>query len=734
MAIIDTDFTKIVQIWYHRKDKNDSFAANQIASIVFKKGDGYFTSRVIAVRNQYSRYFTQEGGTLRNPVLKMNWDKIAEDFPLLINPKNHKSKSWNSYIKAKESLASDSFAQMHQSIEHEIRDARSDQFRKAISAKITRDLAPGLGKTSFFYEATITVDKEVEFPIEEGSKVKLFWKGLEKLTLDALLLSYDSESNKIVFEVSKRIPSPFRNSPFSIREDSEHLLRALDKRLAYINKTDPELNSVLRKGKELSKKIFNRISSPEKINGNIEVPEDSLDESQKQAISEMLGRDITFLWGPPGTGKTHTLARFIACLACAGETVIAVAISNVAVDQLAIKTWQALQSIEEGRKLLSQGKILRYGKPRLMDILSKDELFPVQSEIKQKRQTLTTLMKSMRLYTPANPKYPELQSNILRLKDEIQNLTAKYLKKARILFCTAAQANMEPTLDSLSFHNVVADEASMMPVPTAISIASYAYRRVVFAGDYRQLGPIAISNTPEAQKWLQKDIFAFMGISNSAIHPLLSMITVQRRMAPEISTLINSTFYNGKLQDQPADLKPIKLGVNEDSISLFLQSSGDVFFSASASRINKESAEHVVNLVNHLIIDNPNISFSIGVITPYRAQVNLIRRIITSYRDINNKVNNGDIQVNTIHAYQGSEMDVIIWDLVDTYQKGPGLLYCDEVGDRLVNVAISRAKSRLIIIGDFQLFNHRKMSKNVFLIMKKHFTNENRIPATLFSP
>src|SRR5690606_1595803 len=109
----------------------------------------------------------------------------------------------------------------------------------------------------------------------------------------------------------------------------------------------------------------------------------------------------------------------------------------------------------------------------------------------------------------------------------------------------------------------------------------------------------------------------------------------------------------------------------------------------------------VVSIVKMLFTQDKRLH--IGVIAPYRAQVSYINRLLDQYLS---KSLRSQVDVGTVHAFQGREADVVIWDLVEATKPGIkiGLLYRGDAGNRLTNVAISRAKGKLIIVGEDKVF------------------------------
>jgi superfamily I DNA and/or RNA helicase len=117
------------------------------------------------------------------------------------------------------------------------------------------------------------------------------------------------------------------------------------------------------------------------------------------------------------------------------------------------------------------------------------------------------------------------------------------------------------------------------------------------------------------------------------------------------------------------------------------------------------------------LIEHPQLN--IGVVTPYRGQVAVIKRLLEA-RGIS-LPNRNRVTIGTIHAFQGSESDVFIWDLVDTRDDTIGRLYHSDSGERLGNVAVSRAKGKLVVVGDENAFFEAKGSEKIGKKLKSVF-------------
>ncbi len=271
----------------------------------------------------------------------------------------------------------------------------------------------------------------------------------------------------------------------------------------------------------------------------------------------------------------------------------------------------------------------------------------------------------------------------------------------------------------------------MMPIPYLACMGLFGRERLVIAGDFRQLGPIAVSRSNAAYEWLHKDAFELAGITKNLSHPALEMLTIQRRMHPKICEIINEPFYGGKLitnvlpeKARACDLPPLP-GNPVVFISLLPEDGSEVQRTENGSRFNRASVDIVVKLARQYV--HMNAQVKVGIITPYRAQVNLIKKALKDPHLPQPLANR--IKVGTIHAFQGSEDDIIIWDLVDTKSQTIGKLYQGDTGDRLANVAISRAKGKLVIVGDRDVFFDAPgadMVKRLRFIMTKHFSQQAR--------
>jgi superfamily I DNA and/or RNA helicase len=247
----------------------------------------------------------------------------------------------------------------------------------------------------------------------------------------------------------------------------------------------------------------------------------------------------------------------------------------------------------------------------------------------------------------------------------------------------------------------------MMSLPYVTAVGMLAKERIVIAGDFQQLGPISLAQTELVHKWLHKDPFGHVGIDDGhAEHAGLSMLMSQRRMHSGICELVNRRFYQGTLitnvtasRTRAKDFPPVP-GESAVFVSVVASDGSKVEQTSEGSRRNRKTADIVVGLVRKYLSQDSEIQ--IGVISPYRGQVSLIKRKLKELTL--NESDNQRIRVGTVHAFQGSEADVIVWDLVDSKNLKVGRLFHSSPGNRLANVAITRAQGKLVLVGDREVF------------------------------
>ncbi len=679
-------FEKIIRLWGARPDPTESFTRKQIAYLVLGSGKDENASIIGRTIFDFRDYFTND-----DPYrCSARWKNIESDHPDLF-PRS-KAGGTVSTVPIHEPVAD-----MMQALHDEVEAVKEQDKQNPIKAAVRRSLGQ-IPDGGFWYEAELALPGDTELPIPEGVQVKLRWPNeLHVYPCEAKLLSYDPMNSFIIFEVDQPLGETQIRNTFKILPCVEQLLQTVMEQLG-------------RASQDKSRPVWRLLSGAKTINKLTwegKIVSDGLDPSQAAAVDACLKRDLTFLWGPPGTGKTHTLGRLMASAALSGKRVIASAISNIAVDQMALQVVRALEAAgENGQRLLAEGRIIRFGHPRDPKVTEERRLFPNRTEIQELRRQLHDLQQTLRDKAEDNAELRAgLNHQILEVKVLLRDSTRVLISKARIVLTTAVQTCIEPAIGEDPFDLAVIDEASMMPIPYVLCIGSLSPHRMVITGDFRQLGPIALSQTAASYRWLHKDAFELAGISGERTeHQALQMLQVQRRMHTGICDLINEVFYGGKLKSDTATKNSTNLGPLPGEpavlVQLLLEDGSKVEQTPSASRMNRVSARLVASIACRLLKEDSDAI--VGIIAPYRAQVSLIRRLLKDQGLASDQARR--IRLGTVHAFQGSEADVIIWDLVETRDHKIGRLYQKEAGERLSNVAISRAQGKLIFVGDPEAF------------------------------
>jgi superfamily I DNA and/or RNA helicase len=254
------------------------------------------------------------------------------------------------------------------------------------------------------------------------------------------------------------------------------------------------------------------------------------------------------------------------------------------------------------------------------------------------------------------------------------------------------------------FDVVIIEEAGMAILPTLFYCASLAREKVILVGDPQQLPPIVQSRDAYVAKAMGRNIFA-VTVPNPYANDIVVMLNTQYRMHPVIGNLVSRLFYNGKLlhgdntlaceqiaQKEPYPGEPL-IVIDTASQTTCATSQG------SHSRYNEKTAQLCVDLAVKVVRNGVE---SVAIITPYVAQSRLIRQRLANLRE------GQQIACQTVHRFQGGERDVVILDTVDTAPLAPSILLAGQAPDssaqNLINVSISRARGKLIIISDVAYF------------------------------
>lgn len=637
---------------------------------------------------------------------------------------------------------------------------------------------------------------------------------------------------------------------------------------------------------------------------------DGLNQLQSDALEVVAKNSVTYIWGPPGTGKTTTMGSIVAALASLGQKVLLVSNTNLAIDTALERCLDRFSDVKE----LAGGEMLRLGtmvKPELikkysskidLDTLFEIEVVPLRKKIdtisnalSKKKNKISDLLETQREYDrhlekslgstkaeskvnglredlkKAKKEIPALKSLIaeleaefaqansksgigrmfsksrnpgairidinsvqakksqadkavLRISSEIPTLekeiaeierattTAKawlakhpegpklkaqietlrseatadeksiealqeeisqkrtlIMQNAKVIACTAYKPLLDKEIIAMKFDCVVVDEASMLQLPLYYCAAALARKRIVIAGDFRQLPPIvrvgsnssrgdspAAALEAEMKALMTENAFTKSGvIAKSKIGEKTTELIALRdqyRMREPISDLISETFYPEHTLRTVAEKKDKPTPWGNDAFLFFDTTSLEPESSTvnGKSRRNLMHALTVQAIAEQLFEDGWELKStakkSFGIITPYAKQSSFIESLLTT--DPDKHVKGG---ISTVHRFQGNERDLMIIDLTKVSSDGepnlgsfighPNPLAPENA---MWNVAISRARQHVIIVGDFPTLERNssalisqlvtKMKKNMKVIDARTVINEELLMASKAKP
>lgn len=439
---------------------------------------------------------------------------------------------------------------------------------------------------------------------------------------------------------------------------------------------------------------------------------DSLNGSQGAAVQRALGAEMLFIWGPPGTGKTTTLGHTVAALVRAGQRVLLVAHTNVAVDQALISVARALAD----DPLMAPGVVVRAGAPAteaarrrpdlLAQALAARELAGAEQEMEaldQMRREVVAMAADPHVDDDQLPSLTDLRRRSVDLRTRLRGVEERLIGSASVLAATSARAAFDFRVLTQSFDTVVIDEASMMGIAPAMVAAGLGRQRVLLFGDFRQLPPVVLSDTDASRKMLHSDAFTTSGaraaVEGGGHSPLVALLDTQYRMSAPIAAAVNRTAYNGRLRTHRTDLGDLSgpwAGHSVVVIDTSPLDTPEVRPTSSGGR-----AESRTNPVHALICRAVAGRLAEGgqpvaIVTPYRGQMQLITAMCADLAALSPTVS-------TVHRLQGAEAPRVVIDLVDS---GPGTSPSpltggdDDLTLRLINVAMSRAQDRLVVVAN----------------------------------
>ncbi|HNU15065.1 MAG TPA: AAA domain-containing protein [Chitinophagaceae bacterium] len=532
-------------------------------------------------------------------------------------------------------------------------------------------------RKNFGYADYPEISFKLNFPPEanmfkDGAAIECFLTGEDPIK--GVLITLDGKSGEF------RLFAP--DFPDWIEDDGVGIKLAPDTRTTTIMKkvlNDLESNKPLyRLFEQLHEEKISSSSSTGKLkSGVVNFINKKLNKSQQEAVAACLQNEqITIVHGPPGTGKTTTLAEAILQLIRAGEKVLVSAPSNTAVDNI------SKELIQNGVKLLRVGNTSKVDETIFSHTpegkLSNSKQ---QKEIKQLKIRAEEFRRMAIKYKRSFGKAEREQRNLLfrevkNIRNEIKKLQhyneEKLFEEAEVIAGTPIGL-YDAQIDQLHFKTLVIDEAGQCIEPLAWCIFPFA-EKIILAGDHCQLPPTVLSN--EA---------ALLGFNNSILEIAIGhtnnihLLNTQYRMRQSIAGFSSQYFYNSLLHTAE------HLSNTGTHIS-FIDTAGSGYNEKhgpdGVSLQNEGELNIVLQLLERELLEPASTAF----ISPYSGQVAAAKEVLPK-----------QIRVSTIDSFQGQEKENIILSLVRSNDDGDIGFLKDY---RRMNVAITRAKEQLFIIGD----------------------------------
>ena len=512
-------------------------------------------------------------------------------------------------------------------------------------------------------------------------------------------LSFDETSYKLMFEALDRV------------------MKAKNNRLAY-------LRDLFYSHQKAGKFSFEPMKFP------------WLNPTQERAVNEVLwAKDVAIVHGPPGTGKTTTLVEAINETLMRESQVLVCAQSNMAVD------WISEKLVDRGVNVLRIGNPTRVNDKMLgFTYERRFESHPDYPQLWAIRKAIRELRKNRK---KGSENYHQKMDRLKSRAAEIEiRINSELFGEARVIACTLV-GSAHRLLEGMKFGTLFIDEAAQA-LEAACWIPMKRASRVILAGDHCQLPP-TVKSIAALRAGLGKTLMERIAENKPEV---VTLLKIQYRMNDEIMRFSSDWFYGGKMEsapqikyrsvldydhpitwidtsneenqitieggDAPEDSASASSSESTSSSESAANQNSDLnfkeqFVGESFGRINKAEAElTLLTLAEYFTkIGKQRVlseSIDVGIISPYRAQVQYLKKLIKKYEFF--KPYRRLISVNTVDGFQGQERDVILISLVRSNDEGQ-IGFLKDL--RRMNVAMTRARMKLIILG-----NKDTMTKHPF--------------------
>lgn len=410
-----------------------------------------------------------------------------------------------------------------------------------------------------------------------------------------------------------------------------------------------------------------------------------LNESQQNAVAEIASyKSLVIVHGPPGTGKTTTLVEAIIQLVKNGEKVLVTAPSNAATDHI------ALQLVKKGIATLRVGNQSKIHSELINNTVEGRLMQGAeQQQLKKLRIQAESFRKMAHQYKRNFGKDEREQRKLLMqevksIRNEIRSLqnfyTEKWINEAAVV-CGTPVGLHDDTIQHIHFNTLIIDEAGQC-LESLAWVAMREVQRVVLAGDHLQLPPTLISE--EAIKKGYNKSFLEVAVEQ---HKETCLLDTQYRMRESIAAFSNLFFYGNKLKTPP-HLKDITNHL------MFYDTAGTGFQEEQGTENTSLSNSGELEIIQKLIAQQQIDISRCALISPYSGQVALAKEMFPK-----------ELRVSTVDSFQGQECEIVFISLVRSNDEGTLGFLTDY---RRMNVAMTRAKEKLIVVGDSVTFGNDK--------------------------
>lgn len=436
-----------------------------------------------------------------------------------------------------------------------------------------------------------------------------------------------------------------------------------------------------------------------------------LNPTQEQAVNEVLrAKDVAIVHGPPGTGKTTTLVEAINETLMRESQVMVCAQSNMAVD------WISEKLVDRGINVLRIGNPTRVNDKMLgFTYERRFESHPDYPQLWAIRKAIRELRQHRKRGSDSfHQKMERLKSRATELELRIN---AQLFGEARVIACTLV-GSANKLLDGQRFNTLFIDEAAQA-LEAACWIPLRRVSRVILAGDHCQLPP-TVKNLAALKAGLGVTLMERVTATQPSV---VTLLKVQYRMNEAIMRFSSDWFYGGQVKSAPQvrhrgildydnpflwiDTAPLE---EEDDSPVYHEQ----FVGESFGRVNKAEANLTISTLSDYLEKVGKQRFldeqvDVGVISPYRAQVQYLRSLIKATPEL--KPFRRAITVNTVDGFQGQERDIVLISLVRSNAAGD-IGFLKDL--RRMNVAITRARMKVIILGDVKTLTRHPFYKRLW--------------------